>query len=79
MGSYLEKGVARSFKYHIPLKEIVFIFESNWTANLVVLVQFYDLNCLFNLITFELLSEDLNWEIFRRINHVLIIIEVSIE
>lgn len=28
--------------------------------------------------TFELLSEDLNWEIFR-INHVLIIIEVSSE
>lgn len=79
MGSYLVKGVWWSFKYHIPLKEIVFIFESNWTANLVVLVQFYDLNCLFNLITFELLSEDLNWEIFRRINHVLIIIEVSIE
>ena len=44
VGSYLEKGVARSFKYHIPLKEIVFIFESNWTANLVVLGQLYDLN-----------------------------------
>ena len=48
VGSYLEKGVARSFKYHIPLKEIVFIFESNWTANLVVLGQLYDLNNRFD-------------------------------